>query len=121
MPGGRRAERELHRRFEAHRLRGEWFAPVPELLAFVETLASASLDLDDVRVMALCALTTGPLEAAPCPTWTSAIVNKLAATEPFIAAALLPLAAAAHLDERALCRLFEEALDAGAEQKRRAG
>ena len=32
-PGGRREEREIHRRLAAHRLRGEWFAPAPAVLA----------------------------------------------------------------------------------------
>lgn len=29
-------ERELHQRFAAHRIRGEWFEPVPDLLALIE-------------------------------------------------------------------------------------
>lgn len=33
--GGRAEEAELHRRFAAARLHGEWFRPVPELLAYV--------------------------------------------------------------------------------------
>lgn len=31
--GGRKEERELHRRFARHRVHGEWFTPVPEILA----------------------------------------------------------------------------------------
>lgn len=31
--GGREAEFALHRKFSAHRIRGEWFYPCPELLA----------------------------------------------------------------------------------------
>lgn len=33
LPGGKRREYELHRRFKASRLHGEWFEPTPELLA----------------------------------------------------------------------------------------
>jgi len=29
-------EREIHARFRKHRIRGEWFDPCPELLAFME-------------------------------------------------------------------------------------
>jgi hypothetical protein len=35
LPGGQPLELELHQRFAAHRVRGEWFEPVPELLAVV--------------------------------------------------------------------------------------
>lgn len=38
--GGRAEEMKLHQRFAAHRLRGEWFAPAPELLQFVWKLAN---------------------------------------------------------------------------------
>lgn len=31
-------EAELHERFAAHRLRGEWFAPAPELLELVRSI-----------------------------------------------------------------------------------
>lgn len=33
LPGGRGEEQELHKRLAAHRLGGEWFAPVPAVLA----------------------------------------------------------------------------------------
>lgn len=35
MPGGLDDERRLHARFDALRIRGEWFRPEPELLAFI--------------------------------------------------------------------------------------
>ncbi len=38
MSGGLAEELELHRRFAPHRLRGEWFAPAHELVAFVLSL-----------------------------------------------------------------------------------
>lgn len=38
--GGPELEQELQARFEGHRLRGEWFRPDPELLAYIEALAS---------------------------------------------------------------------------------
>ena len=38
IDGARELEQELHRRFWPHRVRGEWFAPVPELLAYIATL-----------------------------------------------------------------------------------
>lgn len=36
FPGGINDERELHKRFAAHRLRGEWFEPVPALFSLLE-------------------------------------------------------------------------------------
>lgn len=36
----RLAERDAHRMFEAHRVRGEWFRPAPEILAHIERLGS---------------------------------------------------------------------------------
>jgi hypothetical protein len=36
FPGDRRTEAELHQRFAAERLRGEWFAESPRLLAWIE-------------------------------------------------------------------------------------
>lgn len=38
--GGLRLERELHRRFAEHRIRGEWFAPHPRILAEIERLSA---------------------------------------------------------------------------------
>jgi len=38
IPGDRFLEQRLHDRFEAHRVRSEWFAPAPELLAWIATL-----------------------------------------------------------------------------------
>ena len=35
-------EARVHRKFAEHRLRGEWFSPVPEILAFCETLERAA-------------------------------------------------------------------------------
>lgn len=35
IDGGAALERELHERFAAHRLRGEWFAPAPALLHYI--------------------------------------------------------------------------------------
>lgn len=37
IPGHRKLERELHERFAPCRGEGEWFAPVPELLAFLKS------------------------------------------------------------------------------------
>jgi hypothetical protein len=34
-PGDTRLERELHDRWDAHRLHGEWFRLVPEIVAFI--------------------------------------------------------------------------------------
>lgn len=34
----RNAERQYHKRFAAHRLHGEWFAPHPDILAEIERL-----------------------------------------------------------------------------------
>ena len=37
-PGNLRLEKEYHKRFAAHRLHGEWFAPHPDILAEIERL-----------------------------------------------------------------------------------
>lgn len=37
-PGTSKTEREIHSRFEATRLRGEWFMRTPELLSYIEEL-----------------------------------------------------------------------------------
>lgn len=39
-PGGSSRERELHQRFSAHRLGGEWFAPANDLLAYIAAVAA---------------------------------------------------------------------------------
>jgi hypothetical protein len=38
LEGTLATEREIHERFAAHRLEGEWFAPVPELLHLIAEL-----------------------------------------------------------------------------------
>lgn len=40
-PGGEREERALHRRFDSLRMQGEWFAPAPELIAFIAAQTEA--------------------------------------------------------------------------------
>jgi Meiotically up-regulated gene 113 len=35
VPGTLQTEREIHAKFAAHRLHGEWFEATPELLAFI--------------------------------------------------------------------------------------
>ena len=35
MPGGRELEKQLHIRFNACRMAGEWFAPTPELWDYI--------------------------------------------------------------------------------------
>ena len=47
--GGRKVEKELHRRFHDAHVRGEWFRPTPELLAFIEALPKP-LMTDDATV-----------------------------------------------------------------------
>lgn len=37
IPGDRTVEHALHHRFDAHRIRGEWFRPAPELLEYIDT------------------------------------------------------------------------------------
>jgi Meiotically up-regulated gene 113/Putative antitoxin of bacterial toxin-antitoxin system, YdaS/YdaT len=39
-PGGEAEERELHKRFQSSRIRGEWFAFVPEMLVGLDTVES---------------------------------------------------------------------------------
>jgi len=36
--GGPKLERELHKRFSEHRVRGEWFRLAPEILDYIETV-----------------------------------------------------------------------------------
>lgn len=40
--GGKEVERELHARFAAFRLRGEWFSPALELLQYVKTVTEGA-------------------------------------------------------------------------------
>lgn len=40
IPPGGPTERAMHRRFERHRGRGEWFDPAPELLEFIAGLST---------------------------------------------------------------------------------
>ena len=37
LPGSQRDERQLHRRFEVARVRGEWFTPTTEIYEFIRT------------------------------------------------------------------------------------
>lgn len=46
VPGTRSDERLLHKRFAAHRIGGEWFEPVPELLSCIERLMGLQADID---------------------------------------------------------------------------
>ena len=39
VPGGRRMERRIHREFQAHRLRGEWFADCAEIRSYISAKA----------------------------------------------------------------------------------
>ena len=45
VAGTRRTEKELHQQFASARVRGEWFKPVPELLALIESTAAIASDL----------------------------------------------------------------------------
>jgi Meiotically up-regulated gene 113 len=49
LPGQRDDEQALHQRFAAARLEGEWFRPVPELLAFIEAQKAENPDAADDR------------------------------------------------------------------------
>lgn len=49
-PGGVERESELHSRFRAHRLHGEWFTPAPELLDYIDELR-AKTGLPSVRTL----------------------------------------------------------------------
>lgn len=42
MPGGKQIESELHHKFSRERIRGEWFNPSVELLAYIERAALTS-------------------------------------------------------------------------------
>jgi hypothetical protein len=42
IPGGRAEETQLHEKFASARMLGEWFRPVPELLAFIDTISTAT-------------------------------------------------------------------------------
>lgn len=43
IEGSTLLEAEIHQKFAAHRVRGEWFSPAPELLAFIDTLTNTVL------------------------------------------------------------------------------
>ena len=47
--GGRAREREYHARFEAHRIRGEWFERGPEIVAEIARLCSAEQNEPETR------------------------------------------------------------------------
>lgn len=49
MEGGRKEEFVLHKRFEEHRLYGEWFDPDNELVAFISTLQPLNLVAADFQ------------------------------------------------------------------------
>lgn len=48
MDGDAKEEHALHRKFRADRLRGEWFAPSDELLAFIKSETEVP-DEDEIR------------------------------------------------------------------------
>lgn len=52
IPGFRKEERETHARFAHLRVRGEWFRPGEDLLAFIHAEAQGH-DLDDVRLKSI--------------------------------------------------------------------
>lgn len=43
IPGGMVDEKRLHERFSRYRVRGEWFEPSADLLAYIQTLESHPL------------------------------------------------------------------------------
>lgn len=45
MPGGKAEEAEMHARFAAHRVRGEWFKRTPEMTALINELNRRDRDL----------------------------------------------------------------------------
>lgn len=50
VPGvGRDYEQALHRRFARHRLRGEWFRPMPEVLEAANEVARGAIPHDPAR------------------------------------------------------------------------
>lgn len=49
-PGGRRKERELHGRFAAARVCGEWFDPVPELVRYIGRLQGQAIRRKTTRL-----------------------------------------------------------------------
>lgn len=61
LPGSLEDEKDLHRRFAAHRVTGEWFKPVPELLAIIspkEKLACEGVEVVE-RTVQIRVLTVG--------------------------------------------------------------
>jgi len=50
LPGYTKEETDLHRRFAAHRIRGEWFRPHVELLDFITTLPPENCIFDIYEV-----------------------------------------------------------------------
>lgn len=50
VPGGCSVERDLHRRFAGHRVRGEWFTLAPEIADFIEKIPAAKTKLGVARI-----------------------------------------------------------------------
>ena len=48
MPGGRKEERQIHKRFKEHRIEGEWFYPVDEIVQLAKSLPLPHDLLDDL-------------------------------------------------------------------------
>jgi hypothetical protein len=42
IPGGEEKETELHHRFKAHHIRGDWFKPAKEIMEFLLSIDGAS-------------------------------------------------------------------------------
>jgi hypothetical protein len=64
MPGDRGLEQELHQRFRAFRMHGEWFEPGEELLGFIKTTADMWSPFDEALAPRASALAKWVYEAA---------------------------------------------------------
>lgn len=94
IPGTVEDEKNLHRRFAAHRVTGEWFRPVPELLALVPGDPPKSCGGVEIveRHVSIRALTVGrkqftkalldQLPSRKCIDWVSAATHVLKGLSP---------------------------------------
>lgn len=102
-PGGQREERELHERFAGLRLEGEWFAPEPALMGFIDGVRWSNPDYKEEtpppwefygftgpQVLAIVGLIKGWIEARR-------VMRGLAAAESQLV----------QLDDRAMLDIFE--------------
>lgn len=64
MPGEKCDEKALHTRFAEHRVQGEWFAPVPEILLLIEETKNARLEAQNAELRELLSVARARITSA---------------------------------------------------------